>query len=130
MICFSLFEHWARRAASRAVCTAGSKSATPTPASAGEVTPGNESRRVSDIPSPSTTRAADEGNSRARQLGLGGDQGRVDLQERGRVGPGHRGVEGLEPSSGRAANTGGRLSCGSLTLSRIMSFGSLLVIAA
>ena len=58
MICLRLFEHWARRAASRADCTAGSNRATATTPTAGPVTRlGNESRDTTRAPFVSTTTA-------------------------------------------------------------------------
>jgi len=59
-----LLTHWARRAASRADCTAGSNSATSTPLAAGEEMLGIGSRETSRTPSLSETIASDAGKSR------------------------------------------------------------------
>ena len=59
-----LLTHEARRAASRADCTAGSNRAISTPLAAGDETLGNDSRETSRSPSRSETIAIDPGKSK------------------------------------------------------------------
>ena len=85
-ICLRLFTHWARRAASRAACTAGSKGAITTPVVPGELMLGIDSR--SDEASSLTI---DEergrcGKEQGPQLRGTGNFGRVEMQCTSRTG--------------------------------------------